>query len=458
MNAARLSLCLLMAVLLTAPAFAYTLSGDIDGAEWLGGITYVYAFSLDIQNPGFYIGLALLGNGAYFILGVPEGSYILTAFQDRDGNLIPSIDDYLGYYGGAIPQTVEVTGNVNNLDITVEPLPFTIISGLVSCPGEQFGLTYILAASDPLFEDVVTTGILLDITGNAQYTLFVDPGQYYIMAYLDADFSFSRTAEDPQIFYGAPDYPILVDVTGGSAENIDLPLLLPPDVNLTLTPQGTPIVIPAGGGSFNYTVSLANTGTEPASGQVWFDVTLPDGSPYGPVLGPASFDLPAGFSGIRDRSQAVPGAAPAGTYSYNSYFGVYPAIVWTDQSFTFEKAGASNAPGNGSWTAWGDDFDNWLENSSSATESMPQGIAIANVYPNPFNPTTVLSFELSTASHVNLQVYDTAGQLVATLVNGWRAAGTHEMTFEASSLPSGVYFARLTAGEYTGVQKLVLMK
>jgi len=66
--------------------------------------------------------------------------------------------------------------------------------------------------------------------------------------------------------------------------------------------------------------------------------------------------------------------------------------------------------------------------------------------PNPFNPTTALSYQLSAAGHVSLRVYDTAGRLVAELANGWQDAGTHEATFDASHLAAGIYIYRLTAG------------
>jgi flagellar hook assembly protein FlgD len=71
---------------------------------------------------------------------------------------------------------------------------------------------------------------------------------------------------------------------------------------------------------------------------------------------------------------------------------------------------------------------------------------------------TALSFELQAASLVTLKVYDTAGRLVTTLVDGWREAGTHEMTFDGSKLASGIYLAKMQAGEFTAVQKLVLIK
>jgi uncharacterized delta-60 repeat protein len=78
--------------------------------------------------------------------------------------------------------------------------------------------------------------------------------------------------------------------------------------------------------------------------------------------------------------------------------------------------------------------------------------------PNPFNPTTAISFELQAASQVRLTIYDTAGRLVTTLVNGWREAGTHEVTFDGSALASGMYFVRMQAGEYLAIQKIVLVK
>ncbi|RJP77403.1 MAG: T9SS C-terminal target domain-containing protein [Candidatus Zixiibacteriota bacterium] len=81
-----------------------------------------------------------------------------------------------------------------------------------------------------------------------------------------------------------------------------------------------------------------------------------------------------------------------------------------------------------------------------------------SVSPNPFNPTTALSFELRAASYVSLKVYDTAGREVRTLVEGWQEAGTREAILDATELPSGIYFARLQAGEFTQTQKLVLLK
>jgi len=77
---------------------------------------------------------------------------------------------------------------------------------------------------------------------------------------------------------------------------------------------------------------------------------------------------------------------------------------------------------------------------------------------SPFNPSTVASFELRVPSYVSLKVYDTIGRLVATLINGWREAGSHQVTFDGSALVSGLYFVQLKANDATAVHKVLLLK
>ncbi len=90
--------------------------------------------------------------------------------------------------------------------------------------------------------------------------------------------------------------------------------------------------------------------------------------------------------------------------------------------------------------------------------SPPNQFTLDAAHPNPFNPSTALSYELRAASQVKLYVYDTSGKLVAELVNGWKPAGTHSATFDGTELASGIYLARLEAGGFTAAQKLVLLK
>ena len=79
-------------------------------------------------------------------------------------------------------------------------------------------------------------------------------------------------------------------------------------------------------------------------------------------------------------------------------------------------------------------------------------------YPNPFNPTTVISYQLPTNSLVSLQVYDMLGKEVATLMNREQSAGTHEVSFNASNVPSGMYICTLRAGSFSQTKKMLLVK
>jgi hypothetical protein len=99
----------------------------------------------------------------------------------------------------------------------------------------------------------------------------------------------------------------------------------------------------------------------------------------------------------------------------------------------------------------------------SADENLPAGFALEQNYPNPFNPTTSISFSLPSAQHVKLEIYNVQGQKVRTLVDEMRSAGEHSIEWDATSdagdkVASGVYFYRLTAGDYVISKKMTLLK
>ena len=88
----------------------------------------------------------------------------------------------------------------------------------------------------------------------------------------------------------------------------------------------------------------------------------------------------------------------------------------------------------------------------------PRNVSLGRNYPNPFNPGTTITYEVSVAGHARLSVFDMEGREVAVLVNGQVAAGTHAVRFTAASLASGIYFYRLAAGLTTQTRKMVLLK
>ncbi|MFA6025666.1 MAG: T9SS type A sorting domain-containing protein, partial [Ignavibacteriaceae bacterium] len=77
---------------------------------------------------------------------------------------------------------------------------------------------------------------------------------------------------------------------------------------------------------------------------------------------------------------------------------------------------------------------------------------------NPFNPSTVISWQLAVGSNVTLKVYDVLGKEVATLVNNELQAGTYSVNFNASNLSSGIYFYALRAGNYAQTKKMILLR
>ncbi len=79
-------------------------------------------------------------------------------------------------------------------------------------------------------------------------------------------------------------------------------------------------------------------------------------------------------------------------------------------------------------------------------------------YPNPFNPATTIEFALPNEANVTLKIYNALGQKVATLINKRMKAGKHSVKFNASQLSTGIYFYKLTAGNFATVRKMVLMK
>ncbi len=89
---------------------------------------------------------------------------------------------------------------------------------------------------------------------------------------------------------------------------------------------------------------------------------------------------------------------------------------------------------------------------------VPTGFNLSQNYPNPFNPTTQIVFELPKSSFTSLVAYDASGREISILVNEELQAGSYSVDWNASAYPSGVYFYKITAGEYVQTRKMVLIK
>jgi hypothetical protein len=104
------------------------------------------------------------------------------------------------------------------------------------------------------------------------------------------------------------------------------------------------------------------------------------------------------------------------------------------------------------------DYIDAVKTDSTKSDAMPKKFALYANYPNPFNPSTIISYDLPKQAVVELKIYDILGKEVATLVNKELAAGSHSVEFDASRLGSGVYFYTIKAGGYFAVKKMLLLK
>ena len=89
---------------------------------------------------------------------------------------------------------------------------------------------------------------------------------------------------------------------------------------------------------------------------------------------------------------------------------------------------------------------------------LPSRTSLNAVYPNPFNPSTNISYVLSTMGEMNLSIYNISGQLIETIVSGYWDAGSYDMVWDASQQPSGMYFLRHQPPKEIHLQKLMLIK
>lgn len=96
--------------------------------------------------------------------------------------------------------------------------------------------------------------------------------------------------------------------------------------------------------------------------------------------------------------------------------------------------------------------------SSTGHDEVAGGFELSSAYPNPFNPTTRLSYRVAQPGRVSVRVFDSLGREVATLFDGMQPAGSHHVTFDAAGLPSGLYLVRLETGAGQAVRTATLLK
>ncbi len=188
----------------------------------------------------------------------------------------------------------------------------------------------------------------------------------------------------------------------------------------------------------------------------------------------AALNSPQNSSTIATLNPQFSWTAINGATAYNLQVAtdeVFTAIIKNDSNITSASSQAGPLDDNktyfwrvrakvsGQYTAFSETWKFATNTTTRVTNfTAARDYSLEQNYPNPFNPTTVFRFSIPAESVVTLTIYNELGQVVSTLVDGNLSAGTHAIEWNAQSFVSGVYFYKLTAGSFTAVKKLLLMK
>jgi len=225
-----------------------------------------------------------------------------------------------------------------------------------------------------------------------------------------------------------------------------------PAVSIEIIPDDPPVTVPQGG-SFGFSGTLTNNTDRPQVVDAGTMAIGPEKDVYGPFKKFRDLELAPYETLSAHFGQHVPNVAPLGFYSYIGYCGDYPSTVMDSSFFQIEVIqGRSTGRENLGWVLSG----SFGESEQSA--SIPSEFALLGNYPNPFNASTVINYQLPVDTDVKLEVYNLLGQKVATLVNSKQQAGYRSVVWDASEVSSGLYLYKLTAGDYTETRRMMLVK
>jgi photosystem II stability/assembly factor-like uncharacterized protein len=188
---------------------------------------------------------------------------------------------------------------------------------------------------------------------------------------------------------------------------------------------------------------------------------------YSTDMGRSWFESTSGLQGVPiEALEVCPIGILAGTHGEGVYLSTNNGSTWNYRgrglAATYVRDivvhGDCAYLGTRGGGVWKRQLSEMVVSATKETTALPEMWELLQNFPNPFNPTTAIRFSLPRRSYVRLAVYNTLGQEVTHLINGEVDAGPHEIKFDASNLPSGVYFYRLQAGSFTGTKRLLLVR
>lgn len=370
---------------------------------------------------------------------------------------------YFAYWNNdeqyAVPDTIDVTFSCN-MEFEIVSNRFNPATDTLSVRGSfnSWGASDLLAQSltDPnVYEGTFRIYTYEGETFNYKYAYFGpngttwenDPNKTYTITADDMTFGaafIERTFNDATLST-VTNFPVTIKFTVNMAGAVSAINLLPfPSIDdVRLCGANAPLQWPAGGwpnADSIRTIKLYDNGTNgdvTAGDNIWSrDVTFPQYSPlriqykYGANWGLAS------NGGGNDNENGV------------------GADHFIDLTTDLVSATVENVFG----TMGTHPLVNVVTDVRDLQSGVPATYELSQNYPNPFNPSTQIRFAIPEAGIVNIRVFNTLGQEVATLVSDYRNAGSYEVDFNASNLSSGIYFYTITANNFTQTNKMMLLK
>jgi len=147
-------------------------------------------------------------------------------------------------------------------------------------------------------------------------------------------------------------------------------------------------------------------------------------------------------------------AAETASYKWGDYYIDYGSAfdgLYTDNSSAMEDTA-------GWWYTAHDSIKGTITTGVGVAEAAPDAFAVAQNSPNPFNPTTTISFSIAEAGTISIEVFNIAGQKVDTIANEFMDAGSHSVVWDASGFSAGVYFYTVKSGDLSKTMKMTLVK
>lgn len=498
-----------------------SISGTINYVGAMTGEVHVYVLGLT-RTPFVSDHFTWGENNTFSIDGLFDGNYLIVAFIDENGNQLPELNEPLGAVENLI--LLEDGEDVTGVEVTLfDPLMYNCsISGTASYSGPETGDIHVLAAG--LTFTPITDVIVDEFTGDYEIP-DLSFGEYYLFSYMDLDSNGTYDLGEPfsesyldNVFLGMDEDTIGIDFylvdqgTGAISGTVSYNgpqhgFIAVAAAGLSATPLGItlnffpgPYLIPnlapgiyAVGGFMDIDQDMMPSLEEPLGIYLddflhleqgdtitGVDFTLEDstnGAIAGNIYAPDGvsgevFIFSLGLSISPFKKLSVPDAGPyqisevgAGKYIVAAFMDINGDSTYSVNEPVGITQKLINVAGHGVT----ENVDIYLssitftDTESEPDVNVPKDFALLPNYPNPFNPTTTLEYQVPKASHVTIKVYNLLGEEISTLIDEEIQPGNHQLTWDAKNvtaqnLSSGIYICRMQTDGFVESRKMTLIR